>query len=65
VTLLGDSRQILGLLVTRQPEERARSLETLLMNEGLGKDMDEAGRRRVQAFDLEPVARRFMEACAA
>ena len=56
---------VTGLLVNpRCPEELARGMETLLMNEGLRKDMGEAGRRRVQALDLEPVARRFLEACA-
>jgi phosphatidyl-myo-inositol dimannoside synthase len=55
---------VTGLLVSpRRPEELARALETLLMNEGLRKDMGEAGRRHVQALDLEPVARRFLEAC--
>lgn len=55
-----------GLLVSpRRSEELAQALETLLINEGLRKDMGEAGRRRVQALDLEPVARRFLEACAA
>jgi glycosyltransferase involved in cell wall biosynthesis len=57
---------VTGLLVSpRRCEELAQALETLLMNEGLRKDMGEAGRRRVQAFDLAPVARRFLEACAA
>ena len=56
---------ITGLLVgPRQPEELARGLEALLMNDGMRKDMGKAGRRRVQEFDLEPVARRFLEACA-
>jgi glycosyltransferase involved in cell wall biosynthesis len=56
---------VTGLLVEpRQPEALARGLETLLMNEGVRKDMGEAGARRVDALDLEPVARRFLEACA-
>jgi glycosyltransferase involved in cell wall biosynthesis len=57
---------VTGLLVPpRCPEELARAMETVLMNEGLRKDMGEAGRRRVEALDLEPVARRFLGACAA
>jgi hypothetical protein len=38
------------------------AMETLLMNEGLARDLGAAGARRVEAFDLEPVARRFLEA---
>jgi glycosyltransferase involved in cell wall biosynthesis len=57
---------VTGLLVApRRPEELAHGMETVLMNEGLRKDMGDAGRRRVQVLDLEPVARRFLEACAA
>jgi len=47
----------------RCPEDLARAMELLLMNEPLRKDLAEAGRRRVQDFDLEPVARRFLDAC--
>jgi glycosyltransferase involved in cell wall biosynthesis len=57
---------VTGLLVPpRSPEELARALEVLLMDEGRRKDLGEAGRRRAQEFDLAPVARRFLEACAA
>jgi glycosyltransferase involved in cell wall biosynthesis len=55
-----------GLLVNRQsPEELAMALETLLRNEGLRADLGAAGAARVAAFDLEPVARRFLEVAAA
>jgi glycosyltransferase involved in cell wall biosynthesis len=55
-----------GLLVNREsPEELAMALETLLMNDGLRADFGAAGARRVAAFDLEPVARRFVEAVGA
>ncbi len=51
-----------GLLVNPgSPAELATAMETLLMNEGLRKDFGAAGARRVEAFDLEPVARRFLE----
>jgi glycosyltransferase involved in cell wall biosynthesis len=56
---------VTGLLVApRAPGELAQALERLLAAEGLRKDMGDAGRRQVQGFDLEPVARRFLEACA-
>ena len=52
-----------GFLVNpRSPDELAMAMETLLMNEGLAKDFGTAGARRVEAFDLVPVARRFLEA---
>jgi glycosyltransferase involved in cell wall biosynthesis len=52
-----------GFLVNpRSPDELAMAMETLLMNEGLAKDFGAAGARRVEAFDLAPVARRFLEA---
>jgi len=55
-----------GLLVNREsPEELAMALETLLMNDGLRADLGAAGAARVAAFDLEPVARRFVEVAAA
>ena len=55
-----------GLLVNRHsPEELAMALETLLRNDGLRADFGAAGAARVAAFDLEPVARRFVEATAA
>ena len=55
-----------GLLVPpRAPGDLASAIESLLMNETLRKDLGEAGRRRVQALDLEPVARQFLAACPA
>ena len=55
-----------GLLVNRQsPEELAMALETLLQNDGLRADLGAAGAARVAAFDLEPVAHRFLEVAAA
>jgi glycosyltransferase involved in cell wall biosynthesis len=58
------SDRVTGLLVNpRRPAELAEAVETLLAHEGLRKDMGEAGRRRVEELDLEPVARRFLEAC--
>jgi glycosyltransferase involved in cell wall biosynthesis len=55
-----------GLLVNREsPEELAMALETLLRNEGLRADLGAGGAARVAAFDLEPVARRFVEVAAA
>ena len=55
-----------GLLVNREsPEELAMALETLLMNDGLRADLGATGAARVAAFDLERVARRFVEVAAA
>jgi glycosyltransferase involved in cell wall biosynthesis len=55
-----------GLLVNpRSPEELAMALETLLRNPGLRADLGAAGAARVLAFDLEPVARRFVEVATA
>jgi glycosyltransferase involved in cell wall biosynthesis len=51
-----------GLLVNRErPEELAMALETLLTNPGLRAELGAAGAARVAAYDLEPVARRFVE----
>jgi glycosyltransferase involved in cell wall biosynthesis len=51
-----------GLLVNREsPEELAMALETLLMNDGLRADLGAAGAARVTAYDLEPVARQFVQ----
>jgi glycosyltransferase involved in cell wall biosynthesis len=55
-----------GLLVNPEsPEELAMALETLLMNDGLRADLGAAGAARVVAYDLEPVARRFVAAAGA
>jgi glycosyltransferase involved in cell wall biosynthesis len=52
-----------GLLVNPgSPDELARAMETLLMNEGLRKEFGAAGAQRVEAYDLGPIARRFLEA---
>ena len=52
-----------GLLVNpRSPGDLAMALETLAANEGLRKDLGDAGRRRVEMFDVVPVARRFLAA---
>ena len=51
-----------GLLVDPgRPDALATAMETLLMNEVLRKELGAAGTRRVEAFDLERVARRFVE----
>ncbi len=55
-----------GLLVNREsPEELAMALETLLANPGLRADLGAAGAARVAAYDLEPIARRFVETAVA
>ena len=52
-----------GFLVNpRSSDELAMAMETLLVNQGLAKDFGAAGAQRVEAFDLIPVARRFLEA---
>jgi glycosyltransferase involved in cell wall biosynthesis len=54
-----------GLLVNREsPEELAMALQTLLTNDRLRADLGAAGAARVAAFDLEPVARRFVQVAA-
>src|SRR5437773_2759608 len=51
-----------GLLVNPEsPDALATAMETLLMNEALRKEFGAAGTRRVEAFDLERVAQRFLE----
>jgi len=51
-----------GLLVPpRDPEALAEALARLLTDEPLRAALGDAGRRRVEEFDLEPVARRFLE----
>jgi len=55
-----------GLLVApRSPDEVATALETLLSDARLRREMGEEGRRRVETFDLVPVARSFLEALPA
>jgi glycosyltransferase involved in cell wall biosynthesis len=52
-----------GLLVDpRSPGELAAALERLLTDQKLGEEFGRAAARRVEAFGLEPVARRFLEA---
>ena len=51
-----------GLLVgERNPAELAHALETLLVNENLRTEFGLAATRRIEAFDLPPVAGRFLE----
>jgi glycosyltransferase involved in cell wall biosynthesis len=55
-----------GLLVSpARPDELATALETLLMSDGLRKELGEEARRRVDAYDLDGVAKRFLEALPA
>ena len=52
-----------GLLVNpRSPGELATALETLLMNRELNEAFGRVAAQRVEAFGLESVARRFLEA---
>jgi glycosyltransferase involved in cell wall biosynthesis len=52
-----------GLLVNpRSPRELATALETLLTNRELSEEFGQVASRRVEAFGLESVARRFLEA---
>jgi glycosyltransferase involved in cell wall biosynthesis len=51
-----------GILVTpRAPAELASAVETFLVNETLRVEFGRAALQRVEAFDLERVARRFLE----
>ena len=55
-----------GLLVPpRTPAAVAAALERMLTDDGMRKEMGMAGRRAVEALDLVPVARRFLEALPA
>jgi phosphatidylinositol alpha-1,6-mannosyltransferase len=55
-----------GLLVPpRAPAALAAALERMLDDDGMRKEMGMAGRTRVEALDLVPVARRFLEALPA
>ena len=52
-----------GILVTpRSPGELANALETLLTNTKLSEELGRTAAQRVEAFGLESVARRFLEA---
>ncbi|MGH7301812.1 MAG: glycosyltransferase family 4 protein [Candidatus Rokuibacteriota bacterium] len=52
-----------GILVNpRSPGELATALETLLMNRMLSEEYGRVAAQRVEAFGLESVARRFLEA---
>jgi len=52
-----------GLLVNpRRPDELAAALETTLTDTKLSEEFGRTAARRVEAFGLEPVARRFLEA---
>jgi glycosyltransferase involved in cell wall biosynthesis len=54
-----------GLLVSpRAPDELAKAMETVLTNATLRAELGGAGRRRVEAFDLDRVATRLLEALA-
>ena len=57
-----EDRQTGFLVNPRSPGELATALETLLMNRELGEAFGIAAARRVEAFGLESVARRFLEA---
>jgi glycosyltransferase involved in cell wall biosynthesis len=51
-----------GVLVTpRRPDELALAMETVLMNDPLRKELADQARQRVEAYDLDRVARAFME----
>jgi phosphatidylinositol alpha-1,6-mannosyltransferase len=50
------------LVEPRRPDRLAEALERLLTDDRLRKELGEQGRRHVEAFDLEPVARAFLEA---
>jgi glycosyltransferase involved in cell wall biosynthesis len=52
-----------GMLVPpRDPDALARALESVLGDAARAKTLGMAGTRRVTMFDLEPIARRFLEA---
>jgi glycosyltransferase involved in cell wall biosynthesis len=52
-----------GLLVRpNDPEELARAMERVLTDAGLRAELGAAGRRRVEAYDLDRVAARLLEA---
>ena len=52
-----------GLLVNpERPDELATALEKLLTNPGLRKEFGDEARRRVDTYDLDRVARLFLEA---
>lgn len=52
-----------GLLVAPgRPDELSAALETLLRDAGLREKLGQEGRRRVEAYDLDRIAGRFLEA---
>ena len=54
-----------GLLVAlRDPAALAEALERVLTQPALAKQLGGAGRRHVEAYDLAPVTRRFLEAAS-
>lgn len=57
-----EDRQTGFLVNPRSPGELATALETLLMNRELSEAFGRTGTQRVEAFGLESVARRFLEA---
>jgi glycosyltransferase involved in cell wall biosynthesis len=50
------------LVAPRRPDELAEALVRVLSDPDLRERLGQAGRGRAEVFDLEPVARRFMEA---
>jgi glycosyltransferase involved in cell wall biosynthesis len=55
-----------GLLVTpRRPDEIAAAIERLVRDAGLRKELGEAGMARVKAFDIDRVARAWLEVIGA
>jgi glycosyltransferase involved in cell wall biosynthesis len=50
------------LVTPRSPEELAMAIEKLLMHTTLRRELGDNGRRRAEAFDLQPVAARLLEA---
>jgi glycosyltransferase involved in cell wall biosynthesis len=57
-----DDRRTGFLVNPRSPDELAAALETTLTNTKLSEEFGRAATRRVEAFGLESVARRFLEA---
>ena len=57
-----EDRQTGFLVDPRSPGQLAAALETLLTNRQLSEEFGRVATQRVEAFGLEPVARRFLEA---